>query len=639
MRAAAVYARLRVPPRRRGAQVEVPTVTSARTVGIVRWTSQAGLQRLLLLGLSVCAYAVSAAHPPLASETRYLLAAREMVSGHDWVVPHLCFVPYLEKPILTYWLAAICHLWFGPSPFAARLVSGLAVLGMVLITYEFGRHLRGPRFGLVAALLLFASAQILTMSSFLITDPLFSFFMTLGWYSFWRHHQERRGGWRHLCWLSLALAWLTKGPLALVLAACGVGGYLGVRQRRRFWSEMRALRPIQGLAILTLVLAPWHVAVWLRDPRFLEMFYWRLNVGAFRGERVHHTEPFWFYGPVLLLSLLPWTLPAVVALGVQLRDTLRALVNGTYEEQSAAEANAPEGTRALDARLYLSCTVVLPLIFLSVSRAKLATYVMPLLPCLVLLLGEALMLQGCRVLRGWRWSALVQFAIVTLLVMAAPFVPPLRERGAQLLEQGRLSLVIGPAIVVLASQGWFAVALLRGRVLSGVGVAGAGFVVACSWVVPNLQRIDPLMNSRALAEFASIHGDPDDEIVLSDRCVQDYSIVWALNRRPRILGRPRELGMGHFTEVTSPDRPLPELPDWLTAETLPENPYLWSVERLRSQWLEDRRLWIFTGGEWEARLRKAGLPLIEVGRNRKHELFTNRPLGTRSGAHSETNPR
>src|SRR5476649_2473634 len=58
-------------------------------------------------------------------EGRYAEISREILSGGDWLIPHLNGLVYLEKPPLQYWLSALSFSAFGPSEFVARLWPGL----------------------------------------------------------------------------------------------------------------------------------------------------------------------------------------------------------------------------------------------------------------------------------------------------------------------------------------------------------------------------------------------------------------------------------------------------------------------------------------------------------------------------------
>src|SRR5581483_2308040 len=59
-------------------------------------------------------------------EARYAEIAREMLARGDWLIPHLNYVPYVEKPPLLYWLTALSFRLFGLSEFAARLTPALS---------------------------------------------------------------------------------------------------------------------------------------------------------------------------------------------------------------------------------------------------------------------------------------------------------------------------------------------------------------------------------------------------------------------------------------------------------------------------------------------------------------------------------
>src|SRR5262249_37429535 len=54
-------------------------------------------------------------------EGRNAEVAREMLALGNWSVPHFNLVPYLDKPVLLFWLIAGAFRVFGVSDFGARL--------------------------------------------------------------------------------------------------------------------------------------------------------------------------------------------------------------------------------------------------------------------------------------------------------------------------------------------------------------------------------------------------------------------------------------------------------------------------------------------------------------------------------------
>ena len=62
------------------------------------------------------------------------------------------------------------------------------------------------------------------------------------------------------------------------------------------------------------------MAVQLRNPEFFRVFILEHNLARFGKDLYHHTQPFWYYLPVVLLGLVPWTM-FVIAAAV---ETIRA---------------------------------------------------------------------------------------------------------------------------------------------------------------------------------------------------------------------------------------------------------------------------------------------------------------------------
>ncbi|MCS7182047.1 MAG: hypothetical protein NZ869_02915 [Thermoanaerobaculum sp.] len=79
----------------------------------------------------------------------YAQVAREMVERKDWAVPHLDGQPWLNKPPLFHWLAALTSSALGwDFPAAVLLNSLLAGLTAWLIAHSAGKE--HPQRGLVA---------------------------------------------------------------------------------------------------------------------------------------------------------------------------------------------------------------------------------------------------------------------------------------------------------------------------------------------------------------------------------------------------------------------------------------------------------------------------------------------------------
>jgi len=136
----------------------------------------------------------------------------------------------------------------------------------------------------------------------------------LGWYA-WYESGERV--YLALFYTSLALGALAKGPVAPFLAAVIVVLFAGAKRDLRL--TVRTLW-IPGVLLFCAVALPWYVAVQIRNPDFLRIFIFQHNLARFGTNLYHHREPFWYYLPVTLLALVPWT----VFIAASFVETMRA---------------------------------------------------------------------------------------------------------------------------------------------------------------------------------------------------------------------------------------------------------------------------------------------------------------------------
>jgi 4-amino-4-deoxy-L-arabinose transferase-like glycosyltransferase len=558
-------------------------------------------------------FSILALHPPTGSDARYVEAAREMVESRDVVIPHLAHVPYVEKPILAYWLGAAAQAAFGLSPLAARLPSILATAGSIVMTYLIGRELRGPRLGLVGAGVFATCAIVPITASVFLTDEPLAFFHAVAMFAYLRHEREPKSAWIWLAWAALGLGTLSKGPVALALAGTSLLAWLAVSRRL---VDVVRLRPIGGLLVVAAINVPWWWHVWRRDPRFVDFFFVRLNLAAFHGGGVNHPQGPWYYFATLPASVFPWTIVACAAIAsVTWRDLL----------PSARAALLRRPARPTDrARVFLACMVVAPFLFLTISSSKLWYYTLPLCPAVALLVADCVMERPASD-RLVRMSLFATAALlIAALVVAAEIVASgkssrLRFDGVSAWAPLALAAVVVAALLIGG------ILVLRGHRLRGFAVAAIGTTVA-------------YLPAYALAESALAEGDasvvaekiapavkPDDRVLVSDEFAQDYTAQLALKRRVGIVGRGRELGVGLFAEVTSPTRPLPDRPYDVDTRTLPQNPWLYCPRRLADEWRQPTRIWlIWSAADCEiARLRNVGIEPVEYAREGRFVVLTN----------------
>ena len=89
----------------------------------------------------------------------------------------------------------------------------------------------------------------------------------------------------------------------------------------------------------------------------------------------HHRQPFWFYLPVFLLAMMPWTLALILAVA----ERVRLVWSEGKEAFSSPEDSWP---------LFLLIWMLVPVLFFSASQSKLPGYILPAVPAGALLVAE-----------------------------------------------------------------------------------------------------------------------------------------------------------------------------------------------------------------------------------------------------------
>ena len=353
---------------------------------------------LLALVLALLAFRLGAVPLLGPDEPRYTRVAVEMHRAGEWVRPTLQGDPWLEKTPLFYWLGGGAFSVLGETEAAARVPSVLAALLLVGATALFGARLYGSAAGLHAgfvagtSLLPFAYARAASMDMLLAATVT----VAIGLLAL-----RVLGIAGRLAIVAAAaaagLATLAKGPLGLLLPILVVGGYVVAT---REWRRLRELFAPLSIAAFVVVSAPWYVAILSDQGRhFLNVFVLDHNVQRFTSTVHNHPGPFWYYVPVLLAGLFPWSGLAVPAF-------FRL---------------APRASRS---DLFVLLWLGLPLVFFSLAGSKLPGYILPCVPPLAILMGRAAdrLITGPatpeRMLAG-RIVALVGL-VLAALVAAAP---------------------------------------------------------------------------------------------------------------------------------------------------------------------------------------------------------------------------
>jgi len=304
-------------------------------------------------------------------EGRYAEIPREMVASGDWVTPTLNDLKYFEKPPLQYWATAALYAGFGVHPWTARLYATVLAFLCIPLVYAFCRRIGySTEISLIAAALLAINPYFAVTGQLNLLDQGFTFFLSAALFSFVIAQRERGSparsrNWMLLTWAALALAVMSKGVVTLVLAGATLAAYLIAA---RDLSLLRRLQLRIGIPLFLVIVVPWFSLVQRRNPEFFQFFFIREHVERFLTTVDNRVEPFWYFIPIVAVALLP-----VIA---NWRNWRLAKIEG---ERAAGEFRA-------ELFLLLWCAAVV--VLFSFSQSKLASYVMPVMPPLAVVLAR-----------------------------------------------------------------------------------------------------------------------------------------------------------------------------------------------------------------------------------------------------------
>jgi 4-amino-4-deoxy-L-arabinose transferase-like glycosyltransferase len=283
-------------------------------------------------------------------EPRYASIGREMAQSGDWITPRLYGSAWFEKPPLLYWMTAAATKLGLRDEWAARLPVALLSLAFLAFFYSLLEREFNSRVALLATAILGISAGWIGYSFVAVTDlPVAATVNAAALIALFDTRRRTAAGW--IAGVLLGFSILAKAFLPVALFS-------------PIWLVARGKR-LAIMAGAILIAGPWHLLVWLRNgAAFWNVYFWQQQVGRFNSTALQHGQPFWFYIPLLLLGLFPWTPLFPLLARRKIYDDVRVSS--------------------------LVIWIALELVFLSAFTNKLPGYLLSLLPAAAIVLAIAL---------------------------------------------------------------------------------------------------------------------------------------------------------------------------------------------------------------------------------------------------------
>lgn len=312
------------------------------------WENRYGLSLFLLAALILLPFLGAA---PLIDpdEPVYGQTAKEMLAAGDWLSPRIYGNFWYDKPPLFYWLEMISYSILGISDYASRLPSAILGIGTIMYVYTQAKQLFNKEIAYLAGLILITSLGFVYIGKAAVTDMTLMLTLTVAMLSFYRKKY-------YLAYAFCGLALLAKGPIGYGFPALIMLFYIIVC---RHWSLLKTMKIPQGILLAFIIGLPWYFLMYqAHGNEFLDTFIGYHNVTRFTAPEHPGQNRLYFFIPVLLAAMMPWSGAIVPAL------------HRFWKERGPFK----------DVLTFCVVWAVFIFVFFSLSQTQLVTYIAPMFP-------------------------------------------------------------------------------------------------------------------------------------------------------------------------------------------------------------------------------------------------------------------
>jgi 4-amino-4-deoxy-L-arabinose transferase-like glycosyltransferase len=354
------------------------------------------------------------------TEGEYSGVAKEMVNRSEFISPYFNKAFWADKPPLHIWLLSISGYLGGWSEFSLRLPGVLMTILTGLLIFFIGKRFFSVKIGLIGTLIFYTLIETLVAGQVIFVDMTLTFFITLAFYQFVRffetNNKNKKLQFIILFFIAMAGAVMTKGLIGIIIPAGGAFIYLIWSSQMRIFKDY-ARELLIGLGAFLALAAPWYIIEIIRhDMVFIERFFLYFNIDRFiKG--VDNINPWYYYLIIIPLTLFPWS------------SFLLPFIKGFSRIKNKHFTRAVAGIS------------LFTLVFFTLSRTKLHTYLLPLYP-----LWSLVAAYGWNEFWEQKQSSLFRFFSGILIIF--PLTAVALYIASSNVDGNNLSYLITPVIIV-----------------------------------------------------------------------------------------------------------------------------------------------------------------------------------------------
>lgn len=315
-------------------------------------------------------------------EPREALVAQAMIAEGNWTLPITNGTDIAYKPPLFHWaIATISSLTGQVTEYTSRMPSAIALAIMILTGFLFYARRRGKETAFLASFITLTNFEVHRAGVNCRVDMLLSALMVLALYALYQWAEKRLKGIPWLGILFLSGAFLTKGPVGMVLPCAVVAIFAWIRGFGFGRIFIRFLLVALASCILPAI---WYIAAWRQGGDTFFTLVYEENVLRFLGKMTYasHENPWHYNVMTVVAGFVPYTLLLLMSI-FTIKYTRITSKPKQWWNQLRLYIKGMD-----DTRFFSLLSIVIMFVFYCIPKSKRSVYLLPIYPFIAYFIAE-----------------------------------------------------------------------------------------------------------------------------------------------------------------------------------------------------------------------------------------------------------